>query len=231
MKRWWLDELAYAGPEHLDEGYVAGYDRKSGPDPVDDVAVLRSYGLAEASAVVDMAAGTGRFALAVAPYCQRVTAVDVSPAMVEYLRSAVERAGLGNVEIVHGGFLSYEHRGEAVDFVYSRNALHQLPDFWKGIALQRIASMLRPGGVFRVRDLIFDFEPVEADERIEAWLAGAVDDSRDGWTADELAEHVRTEFSTFSWVFEAMLERAGFEVEERAFRKSVYGSYVCRLAT
>ena len=197
---------------------------------MDDVAVLLRQGLDGNSTVVDMAAGTGRFTLAVAPHCQRVTAVDVSPAMVDYLRSAVGRAGLGNVQIVPGGFLSYEHRGEAADFVYSRNALHQLPDFWKGIALQRIASMLRPGGIFRVRDLVFDFAPVEADERIEAWLAGAVNDSRDGWTAAELAEHVRTEFSTYSWVFEGMLQRAGFDILEREFRKSVYGSYVCRLA-
>jgi hypothetical protein len=29
-----IDELAYAGPEHLDPAFVAGYDRKQGyPDP------------------------------------------------------------------------------------------------------------------------------------------------------------------------------------------------------
>jgi hypothetical protein len=30
--------------------------------------------------------------------------------------------------------------------VFTRNALHQLPDFWKAIALDRIVSFLRPNG-------------------------------------------------------------------------------------
>ena len=34
-----IDELAHAGPEHLDAAFVAGYDRKQGyPDPAADLA-------------------------------------------------------------------------------------------------------------------------------------------------------------------------------------------------
>jgi hypothetical protein len=41
VKPWMLDELAHAGPEHLDPGFVAGFDRKQGyPDFADDPAVL-----------------------------------------------------------------------------------------------------------------------------------------------------------------------------------------------
>jgi hypothetical protein len=103
-----------------------------------------------------------------------------------------------------------------------------VPDFWKGVALDRIASMLRPGGILRLRDLVFDFEPSEAEERLEAWLAGAVDDPAVGWTPSELAEHVRTEFSTFSWLLEPLLERTGFEILDREYRRSAYGCYTCR---
>ena len=49
-----------------------------------------------------------------------------------------------------------------------------------------------------------------------------------GWTADELAEHVRGEFSTYSWLLDAMLDRTGFEVLDRTFRRSAYGAYTCR---
>ena len=70
----------------------------------------------------------------------------------------------------------------------------------------------------RLHDLVFDFEPAQAEERIAAWMAGAVDDPARGWTADELAEHVRIEYSTYSWLFEPMLERTGFEILERALR-------------
>ena len=99
-----------------------------------------------------------------------------------------------------GRRLSYVHDGEPADVVFTRNTLHQVPDFWKGIALERIASFLRPHGMLRLRDLVFDFAPHEAAERIEAWMSAAVSDPAAGWTAEELAEHVRTEFSTYSWL-------------------------------
>ncbi len=228
MKEWWVDELAYAGQEHLDEAYVAGYERKAGFDPAEDIAVLQAHGLGAGSTVLDLGAGSGVFPAAVAPLCKHVTAVDVSPAMLAYMRAKVSRLGLPNVSVVAGGFLSYEHDGPPVDFLYSRNALHQLPDFWKGIALTRMAAMLKPGGILRLRDLVFDFEPRDADERIEAWLAGAVDDSARGWTRAELAEHVRIEFSTYSWIFEPMLERTGFAILEKDYRRNAYGTYTCR---
>jgi SAM-dependent methyltransferase len=227
MRSWWLDERAHAGPEHLDPAYVGGYDRKAGYDPSDDVAVLRACGVGAASVVAELGAGTGVFTTAIAPQCGRVIGVDVSPAMVAALRQRVDALGLHNVTVVEAGFLSYAHRGPPVDAVFTRNALHHLPDFWKAIALRRVAELLRPGGVLRLHDLVYDFSPVEADARVEAWLAGAVDDSTAGFTAEELAEHVRTEYSTYSWLLEKMLDRTGFEIVERSFRRGVYGAYTC----
>jgi ubiquinone/menaquinone biosynthesis C-methylase UbiE len=227
MKRWWLDEQVHAGREHLDAGYVAGYDRKAGFDPTEDVEALQRHGLGPDSLVVDLGAGTGTFALSVAPLCREVVAVDVSGAMTAALRARVGDLGLDNVSVVDAGFLSYVHDREPADVVFTRNALHQLPDFWKAIALERIASFLGPNRTLRLRDLVFDFAPHEAEERIEAWLSGAVSDPAVGWTADELAEHVRGEFSTYSWLLDSMLDRTGFDIVERTFRRSAYGTYTC----
>jgi hypothetical protein len=66
------------------------------------------------------------------------------------------------------------------------------------------------------------------EQRIPAWIAGAVDDPTRGWTADELAEHVRIEHSTYSWLFEPMLERTGFEILDRSYVRGVYGAFTCR---
>jgi SAM-dependent methyltransferase len=227
--RWFPDELARAGPEHLDPAYAARYDRKTQPhfDPTEEVAFLRELGLDETHTLVDLGAGTGALALAAAAACRRVVAVDVSPAMLAVARQEADRRGLGNVECVQQGFLTYEHRGDPADFVYSRNALHHLPDFWKAIALERITLFLRPGGILRLHDLVFSFEPADAEDVIEAWLAGAPDDPAEGWTGSELQEHVREEYSTFTWLLEPMLERAGFEIRDADYRASTYAAYVC----
>jgi SAM-dependent methyltransferase len=223
-----LDEMAHAGPEHLDPAFVAGFDRKQGyPDPAEDLAVLRAHGIGADATVVDLGSGTGRFALAAAPLVHRVVAVDVSPAMLAVLRERVAEAGLDNVECVRAGFLSYEHAGAPADAVYTRNALHQLPDFWKVLALERIASLLRPRGVLRLHDLIFDFEPAEAGAVLDGWLDAAAADPSRGYTREDFAEHLRTEFSTFRWLLEPMLAAAGFTIATAGFDRSVYGAYTC----
>ena len=53
-------------------------------------------------------------------------------------------------------------------FVFSRNVLHQVPDFWKAIdAGDRIHDAARPGGVLRLSDLVYDFEPGDAAAAID----------------------------------------------------------------
>ena len=225
---WVFDESAHAGAEHLDPSYVASYDRKALVDPAEDLALLRELGLDETSTVVDLGAGTGAFALAAAPLCRRVVAVDVSPAMLGALRAKADQQGLGNLELVQAGFLSYEHRGEGADFVYSRHALHHLPDFWKAVALQRLAAFLKPGGVLQIRDLIFSCALPDVERIIQAWLGGAAARPEDGWTRAELETHLREEYSTFSWLLEAMLDRVGFEIRQANHHQSrIYSAYTC----
>jgi ubiquinone/menaquinone biosynthesis C-methylase UbiE len=223
-----IDELAHAGPEHLDPAFVAGYDRKQGfPDPAEDVDAFAAYGLGAGSALVDLGAGAGQFALAAARRFGHVTAVDVSPAMLAVLRERAAAGGLANLYCVQAGFLSYQHHGRQADGVYTRNALHQLPDFFKALALDRIARILRPGGVLRLRDLIYDFRPADAGEIFRRWFAGAAGDPAAGYTGADYAEHIRTEFSTFRWLLEPMLAEAGFEVVTVDFERRLYGAYTC----
>jgi len=223
------DETAHAGPEHLDPAYVAGYDRKAAFDPAEDLAVLRSRGFGRGSTLVDFGAGTGTFAFAAALYCKRVIAVDVSPAMVAAIRAKAARPGTSNVGAVRAGFLGYAHDGEPVEAIYTRNALHHLPDAWKAIALRRMADLLVEGGTLRLRDLVFSFEPADAEAGIRRWIdATASDDPARGWTRAELETHVREEHSTFTWLLEPMLARAGFEIVTSAYAPiGAYADYTC----
>jgi SAM-dependent methyltransferase len=222
---WYLDERAHAGPEHLDPGYVAGYDAKAQLDLEEALALLRRHGLGPETTLVDLGCGTGLLAAAAASEARRVVGVDVSPAMLEVARSRSDA-----VDWVEAGFLTYEHEGDPPQLVHSRNALHHLPDFWKGVALARIHDLLAPGGVLVLRDLVYAFEPAEADRAIEEWLAGSAANPAEGWTRGELEEHVRDEHSTFAWLLEPLLEHAGFEILERDVRGGIYATYACRSA-
>lgn len=225
---WLLDEIASAGRENLDAGHAARYDSKEDAGGAGEVQLLTRLGLSDESVVIDLGAGTGQFTLAVAPFCGQVVAVDVSSVMLGVLRAKVDLTDLDNVTIVHAGFLTYAHRGTPADVVYSRYALHHLPDFWKGVALARMHQMLRPGGILRLRDVVYSFEPADATDRIEAWCStGTTTDG--GWARAELEEHVRDEHSTFSWLLEAMMLRAGFTIEDSEHSDDgIFAAYVLR---
>ena len=228
---WLLDEAASAGRENLDVDHVARYDdiADSGGDA--EVALLVELGLDEYSSVVDLGAGTGQFTIAVAPACSRVVAVDVSPVMLERLRFKVSALGLANVGVVRAGFLTYHHVGRPADLAYSRWALHHLSDFWKVLALRRLRSILRPGGLLRLSDVVYSFDPSEAEERIEQWCATlpaqAANDS--DWVRADIEEHVRDEHSTFTWLLEAMMERSGFRIEDATYTADgIFAEYVAQ---
>ena len=229
--RWLLDELATAGRENLDAHHVARYDDKEDANATGELAVLFEHGLDEQSEVVDLGAGTGQFALAVAAVCARVVAVDVSPLMLARLREKLAVSGLSNVEVVQAGFLTYDHRGQPSDFMYSRWALHHLPDFWKSVALRRMRSFVRNGGVLRLSDVVYSFEPSDAEDRIEAWCAAlpSTIDGESEWIRADIEEHVRDEHSTYTWLLEPMIERSGFRIESIEYSPDgFFASYIAR---
>lgn len=224
-----MDELAYAGRENLDPAHVARYDGKMDADAAAELAALQAAGLVEGATVIDMGAGTGQFALVAADAVRKVIAVDVSPVMLEHLRAKLRSRGVENVECVEGGFLTYEHEGDPADLVYSRFALHHLPDFWKARALVRMADVLKPAGMLRLSDVVYGFGPAEAEACLERWMSETASECVEGgWTRAELEEHARDEHSTFTWLLEPMLERAGFAIEEAEYSEDrMLASYRC----
>ena len=225
--------MASAGRENLDAAHVALYDQKEDGGAAAEVDLLLGLGLDERSTVVDLGAGTGQFSLAVAKRCRRVVAVDVSPVMLTRLQDKLAPAAVANVEVVAAGFLSYEHSGDPADVVHTRWALHHLPDFWKALALARMRTVLRPGGILRLSDVVYSFDPRDAEVRLEQWCSSlptmATGDGE--WTRADIEEHVRDEHSTFTWLLEPMMERAGFLIEDRSISADrVFAEYVAMAA-
>jgi hypothetical protein len=95
-------------------------------------------------------------------------------------------------------------------------------------AFDRVSALLKPGGVLYLRDLVFSCEPREAARVIDAWLASAPAQTDVGWTRTELETHLREEHSTFSWLLEPMIERAGLAIQQAQHSHSrVYAAYTC----
>lgn len=59
----------------------------------------------------------------------------------------------------------------------------------------------------------------------------ARDEPSQAWTSRELGAHICKEFSPHIWLLDSMLERTGFTIIERNFRRSVDGAYTCALST
>lgn len=217
---WLIDETASAGRENLDAAHVARYDDKEDADATAEVALLASLGVGPTSSVIDLGAGTGQFTVTMAVTGARVDAVDVSPVMLERLRTKV--TDLENVTVTRAGFLTFEPVGPPVDAVYSRYALHHLPDFWKSLALVRMHGMLRPGGILRLWDVVYSFPAAEAAQHVERWCANGSDSLDRGWQRWEFEEHIRDEHSTFSWLLEPMIEHAGFAIAQAEYSDDAF---------
>lgn len=54
----------------------------------------------------------------------------------------------------------------------------------------------------------------EAPDRLEAWCATAGAGDADTWGRADIEEHVRDEHSTFTWLLEPLILRAGFVIED-----------------
>lgn len=222
---WMIDEKDHAGEEHLDPAQVAQYDEKIPFDPSHEIDLLCDRGLSAEDTIIDFGTGTGVFLLAAAEHAGRAIGVDISKPMLNVAREKVASHDIDNIELVHDGFLSYDHRGPSASFAFSKNALHQLPDFWKVEALKCIGETLEPGGILRLRDLVYSFDPTDSHEAIEAWLDGMESTS---FTDTELANHFSEEFSTYDFLMESMLEEAGYRLMDATYRDGFYAAYTCR---
>lgn len=227
---WLIDELAHAGRENIDPDHVLMYDDKEDADAQAEIELLVHHGLNAGSTLIDLGAGTGQLTLAAVRTGASVIAVDVSPVMLERLRAKAKAAKPPNLRIVEGGFLTYDHEGPPADIVYSRWALHHLADFWKALALSRIRSMLRTGGLLRLSDIVYSFDPAETHERIDQWRKTVPIAAGPGvWVRADIDDHVRDEHSTFTWLLEPMIERSQFRIEQAEYSADGYfAEYIAR---
>lgn len=225
---WQWNERVQVGVDYQNVDEVRAYDaRMRALRDIDqeNAAITAAVGLRPEHTVVEIGSGTGAFTRHAARLCAKVYACDVSSTMLQYARAKAEAAQLTNIEFCHAGFLTYEHQGEPVDLVVSQLALHHLPDFWKLVALKRIAALLKPGGRFYLADVVFPELATETPDYFDNLVEKMPANSR-----QELLQHIRQEYSTLAWILEGMLTHAGFVIEERITVNALLTAYVCARA-
>jgi SAM-dependent methyltransferase len=115
---------------------------------------------------------------------------------------------VSNVEFIQGGFLTYHHKGAPLDAVVTQIALHHLPDFWKQIALMRMSGMLKDGGKFCLRDVVYSFDIQKHESFFEGFISKASEAAGPKF-AENIEAHIKNEYSTLDWIMKGMIERAG----------------------
>jgi putative AdoMet-dependent methyltransferase len=161
------------------------------------------------------------------PRCARVYAVDLSAGMLKYAEKKAKLQGIENVEFLQGGFLTYQHQDEPVDAVVTQLALHHLPDFWKQIALMRVAKMLKDNGKLCLHDVVYSFALMDYRDFFEGYVS-KVQMTVGEEFAGRLAAHIRNEYSTLDWIMEGMLQRAGLRIEKVRKKEGFLCLYLCR---
>jgi len=227
---WYYDELKKAGVGYTDIEEVQAYDLRMQKlrDIKKEVSIIRDdLKISDSDLVLEIGTRTGELGLNLSPYCRKVIAINVSEQMIEFARIKAENQRKENIQFCHAGFLTYETYDESFDIIITQLALHHLPDFWKMVALRRIYGMLKEGGKFYLRDVVFPSRAKDYDSYFTSIITGLSKTAGEK-IANEIEIHIREEFSTLDCIMEGLLRNAGFKIEEIKYFDGFIATYVCK---
>ncbi|RAY13311.1 methyltransferase type 11 [Actinomadura craniellae] len=137
-----------------------------------------------ADVCLEVACGTGLVSRAIAPRVRHVTALDVTPAMLEQGKRESDRDAVTNLTFTRGDATELPYLDRSFTLVITRFSLHHLED--PAAAVREMVRVSRPGAGIIVADLIRPDTAADADR-----LERDRDPShRNLLTADEIVELV-----------------------------------------
>ena len=132
------------------EVHAAGADLES---------LAAAAGPAGEGRVLDVGCGAGHTAIALAGRAREVVALDLTEAMLEQAKALAWARGLENVSFRHGDASALPFEDDSFDLVACRQCAHHFarPD----LAVQEVARVLKPGGVFLLVDTVSTDDPAQ----------------------------------------------------------------------
>lgn len=225
LPAWQWNEMQQVGTDYADTAEVARYERRMGQFrnlAAEDAAILDLLALPKGSRILEIGTGTGHFALAAAASGHRVTALDISSAMLQFAADRADAAGLSEVEFRRAGFLTFTAAPAEFDAAVSVAVLHHLPDVWKAVALCKIHRTLKPGGRFVLRDVVFSSNDRDPRGQFDTIVHTVPPSMR-----PEFTMHIAKEYSTLDWIMEGLLARAGFALQKINAAQAPLVEYLC----
>lgn len=151
----------------------------------------RIAGIQPGKTAADIGAGTGFMTEALLQNGLSVTAIDQSPAMLEYLRNKFPQAPLDCRE-VSGERLPVTDN--SVDYVFANMFLHHAEDPFS--AIMEMARILKPGGMLIITDLEKHHHEFLRTDQFDRWLGFETHEMSD-WYAkaglEEISVHLINE--------------------------------------
>jgi ubiquinone/menaquinone biosynthesis C-methylase UbiE len=229
LPEWYYDEFVQKGTDYTNQEDILNYDKKM--RTIRNIAketesMIKLIQLQTKDNILEIGCGTGEFSIELSRYCEQVIALDISQGMIEFAREKARAIGQNNIEFINAGFLTFEPKERKFDSVVTQLVLHHLPDFWKLIALKNVNSMLRPGGKFYLKDVVFSSEIQDFDSYFSQIFKNMPPEAGEA-IVNEMKLHIKEEFSTFDWVMEVLIEKAGFKIEETCYENGFMATYLC----
>ncbi|WP_237067704.1 ArsR/SmtB family transcription factor [Microbulbifer guangxiensis] len=156
---------------------------------------------------LEVGPGEGEFLAELAPRFEMVTALDLSPTMLERAQQFARDSGLGNIEFLRGDTREAAARPGSADSVVVNMVLHHTPEPEQ--IFRDLSTALKPGGQLLVAELQAHQQDWARDACGDLWL-GFAPEQLSQWAEQAGLENGRS-------VYNAL--RNGFQIQIREFLK------------